>query len=256
MIDRFIQGIGGAMIDTASKCPLNLDFWKGKTCHFHLDLFKWSIGFSLITIEFKKDADQYIGWAEAAAGIGLVLGPCLGSFLFTYTNYLWTFIIFGLLLLIGTIIVFLLLPSRTNSYEREKEQELNNQIQMRQTRETNQMEYEMEQLLRKEKGAIKYKDFLCNSRCVFTLTACFVMQVITDFFDPILSNRMESEYHLDEKTIGYIFAIPFVIYTAGCYFVTKISESLERRITITISFIICTISLFFTGPSEMLHAPK
>jgi len=41
--------------------------------------------------------------AEAVSGIGLMIGPVIGGFLYTLTNYFWTFVFFsGILFLSGT----------------------------------------------------------------------------------------------------------------------------------------------------------
>ena len=68
-----------------------------------------------MTIEFKENSDKYIGWMEAATGIGLTIGPALGSAIFCYTNYTLTFVIYGFLLLLGTIAIAFILPSRINT---------------------------------------------------------------------------------------------------------------------------------------------
>jgi len=74
----------------------------------------------LITIEFADDQEKYLGWAEAATGMGLAIGPTLGSFVYDEVQYLYTFVIFGALLLASLIPVYLALPRRLNDgYEQE-----------------------------------------------------------------------------------------------------------------------------------------
>eukprot|EP00347_Sterkiella_histriomuscorum_P000894 403374114 len=88
MVARFFQGMGDAFIQTSS--------------------------FSLITIEFSDDQEKYLGWAEAATGMGLAIGPTLGSLVYEEVQYLYTFVIFGGLLILGGILIFIMLPSRLN----------------------------------------------------------------------------------------------------------------------------------------------
>ena len=71
-------------------------------------------GYSIITIEFPENQDKYLGWAEAATGVGLVMGPALGSFIYSFLGYMFTFIAFGILLMIGMILIFFLLPASVN----------------------------------------------------------------------------------------------------------------------------------------------
>lgn len=119
------------------------------------------IGFSVVTIEFPEDQDKYIGWAEAAIGIGLVLGPVLGSFLFNFVGYTITFLVFGALLLIGAIMIQVLLPSRVN-YTQEKTSE-----------ETMDSE--------EEDKEVRYSMFLKNFRCLVTLVGCTIIQLFGNF---------------------------------------------------------------------------
>ena len=72
------------------------------------------IGFSLITIEFP-DQDKFLGWSEAAAGIGLAVGPVLASFIFNFTSYTVTFLIFGIMISIGSIVLIIYLPKTDGS---------------------------------------------------------------------------------------------------------------------------------------------
>ena len=43
----------------------------------------------------QSEREQYIGWVEAATGIGLLFGPLLGAALFTIGGYITPFITFG-----------------------------------------------------------------------------------------------------------------------------------------------------------------
>jgi MFS family permease len=48
----------------------------------------------LSSFEFSE-REKYIGWVEAATGVGLLFGPLLGGMLFTVGGYLAPFITFG-----------------------------------------------------------------------------------------------------------------------------------------------------------------
>jgi MFS family permease len=52
LILRFFQGLGDSMVSTA--------------------------GYSIITIEFPTKKETYIGYCQAAVGIGLMIGPIVG----------------------------------------------------------------------------------------------------------------------------------------------------------------------------------
>ena len=55
-----------------------------------------------------------MGYCEAAVGVGLMIGPVLGAFVYGYCEYANTFYVFGTIIGVGLIAVFFLLPARLN----------------------------------------------------------------------------------------------------------------------------------------------
>lgn len=96
---RFFAGLGDALVQTSCKN------------HFKI----YSVAYSVITLQFPENSDKYLGWAEAATGVGLMMGPALGSLTYQNLGYFYTFIAFGGFLLLGALILFLVLPSELNS---------------------------------------------------------------------------------------------------------------------------------------------
>jgi len=64
---------------------------------------------------------KYIGYAEIAAGLGLGLGPAIGSFVFKYLEYEYTMYFFGALNFVGLISCYFLIPSVLNNRITEEE---------------------------------------------------------------------------------------------------------------------------------------
>lgn len=59
--------------------------------------------------------------SEASAGLGLMLGPVLGSFIYTFTNdYMNTFLAFGVILFLNFILIFFALPNSLNHKPEEE----------------------------------------------------------------------------------------------------------------------------------------
>lgn len=56
IISRFIQGIGNFMVQTSC--------------------------YSIITYYFSENREKYLGLSEAASGLGLMLGPVIGSLIY------------------------------------------------------------------------------------------------------------------------------------------------------------------------------
>lgn len=69
----------------------------------------------MTTIEFPEDREKYIGYVELALGLGLMLGPVLGSVFFALTqSFQFTFYIFGLLIFLGGLFAYFALPDYLN----------------------------------------------------------------------------------------------------------------------------------------------
>ena len=128
-------------------------------------LYTFCLGFSLITIEFP-DQDKYLAWAEAAAGMGLAIGPPIASFIFNFTNYFVTFLIFGSIIALGTLVIQIKLPSSANKANPS---------------EGNESIHEL------DGSNLTYAVFLKNSRCLMTLLACLITQLLINFLDAILA---------------------------------------------------------------------
>jgi MFS family permease len=70
--------------------------------------------YAIITFVYSDNREQYLGYAEAVTGIGLMLGPVVGGPLYDLTGYFWSFACFALMLLISMIIAFIITPRALN----------------------------------------------------------------------------------------------------------------------------------------------
>jgi MFS family permease len=50
---------------------------------------------SIIASAYKKDREEYLGYVESAAGVGLLLGPIIGSVLYYFGGYMLPFAVLG-----------------------------------------------------------------------------------------------------------------------------------------------------------------
>ena len=91
---------------------------------------------------------------------------------------------------------------------------------------------------------------------MITLVGCSMVNIFIDFLNSILSVELANNFKIGETGIGFIFAIPFFMYVLGFYFVSKFVVLYDKRVSILLSFAICTVSLFLTGPSKLLHIPE
>jgi MFS family permease len=73
------------------------------------------IGYAIITFLFSENREKYIGMAEGVSGIGLMIGPVIGGFLYTLTDYFWTFVFFSSILGLSCAFTIMVTPNSLNS---------------------------------------------------------------------------------------------------------------------------------------------
>ena len=61
--------------------------------------------YSISTNFFPEDKDAMIGYIEAITGVGLIIGPLIGSLLYSLGGYNFTFFSFGSIFVIGIFFV-------------------------------------------------------------------------------------------------------------------------------------------------------
>jgi len=70
--------------------------------------------YSVITIEFAHKREEYVGYCQSACGIGLMIGPVLGSMIYAQLQYENTFFVFSGMLFAACVLVYFILPARLN----------------------------------------------------------------------------------------------------------------------------------------------
>lgn len=60
------------------------------------------------------DKDRYIGYVEMALGVGDIVGPAIGGFVYEFIGYNGTFLTFGALIFVGIVFSYLWIPERLN----------------------------------------------------------------------------------------------------------------------------------------------
>ena len=70
--------------------------------------------YSFIINELAPEKDKYIGYAEMTMGVGDVVGPAMGGFMYAYFGYVGTFLAFGSFIYVGIICSLILIPKSLN----------------------------------------------------------------------------------------------------------------------------------------------
>lgn len=70
--------------------------------------------YSIVSIEFPHNREIYIGYCQTAVGLGLLLGPVVGTTIYKLAHYENTFYILAGILSASFITGVFLLPNRIN----------------------------------------------------------------------------------------------------------------------------------------------
>lgn len=212
LIVRFLQGLGDIQVQTSC--------------------------YSVLTSMFPENREKYLGMGEAAAGIGLMIGPVIGGILNTYLGYMECFFCFAGLLFVNIFVNIFILPKSLNNKmeDEEPDEEFRRSI--------------------NSKKNVSYMLFLSNRRAMFAYFACAVVCIMTSFSSGFLTVVLTETMEIKEDYVGYILAIPAAAYILSSIFVNKFIDLVPRRIFIAGTFLIYFLATLLLGPSELLSFPK
>jgi len=98
LVIRFFQGVGDSMVATSS--------------------------YSIVSIEFPENREVYIGYCQTAVGLGLLMGPVIGTSIYKVAHYENTFYVLAGILSASFLTAIFLLPNRINKYKTDQPNEM------------------------------------------------------------------------------------------------------------------------------------
>lgn len=69
---------------------------------------------SILAVENPDKVEQLVGYTSMAQGMGLMMGPLLGTLLYVWLDYTATFLFFTVFIFVCGIICVFLLPASIN----------------------------------------------------------------------------------------------------------------------------------------------
>lgn len=181
--------------------------------------------YSISTNFYPENKDAMVGYIEAVTGIGLILGPLIGSFLYSLGGYRFIFFSFGGLFVFLSFFVNAIFPAtvdKTSSSEQSSREDAYQQPQgedesdayVNADREIN-IEYGEAE---RDSGHINRKTYkigtfelLKNPRYFFAATTGALGYFLYDFMPPILAFRLQ-DFNLSQVEIGLFFIVMPVFY--------------------------------------------
>jgi len=166
-----------------------------------------------------------IGLCEAASGIGLLLGPLVGSVLYEIGGYLLPF--FSL-----AMTYVLIYPHISYTLIRVKYSEIGHS----------------KQLNKEEVSTFK---LMSNSRFFFGCISQILVYASITYLQPILALHLQL-FGYSGSFIGLCFAIPTLIYASTAPLVFLLTGKLPKRTVIFLGYLTMSTALFLIGPSKWL----
>jgi len=195
-----------------------------------------------------EERDRYIGYIEAAGGMGMLFGPMIGAALFdqgernqeicdliitplnngeNVCGFVLPFVFFG-----GVYICLYPLFSsalcRSIRYAMAKEP--------------------------KEKKDPQASSFnvwplFMNRRFIFVLISQMILMMAIQYLAPNMALHLQS-FDYSPSEIGLCYAIPAVLYASTCPFVYLLTSRMKKRGVVMIGLLLITISMVLVGGSS------
>lgn len=224
---RLIDGIGDAMLHTAI--------------------------FSILTLNFPDEKDKYIGQAEGMIGMGMMVGPVVGSAIYATTNYFQTFVVFGTFEALALLLCIFYIPTDLdkNSFG---DVELKDSLLI----ELAELQKILPDFSHGEKEPdVTFLMFVKTPRALFALLTCALEVVFIDFYQALLSLHLLSTFGSSEIQIGLIFAAPSLSYMISTQLVYRVLKVFPyRRLVMFGSLVLTVLALILAGPSYYLGLPN
>lgn len=195
--------------------------------------------YSAITIEFPKERELYVGYCQSAVGLGLMLGPVMGTIFNNAFGYEITFLIFAGLMFLCDVVAFFLLPNRLNKMDEQP------------------VEEEVQEVVAEGEKPITFRMFYTNIQCMITSVSAALAMIFMLFFNAILEDHVGATFGEEMgKNAGYLMSLGALTYALCSPFVGTVFKGVPRRYVFFLGFILATVSLLYLGNSHALGYPN
>lgn len=222
--------------------------------------------YSFASQAYPEQLEKIIALMEATLGVGMMMGPVLGSFVYDTFGFEWTFLIFGLFMVPVALIVTFVLPKPSDiRLSNKSQQQLSCNIDSGSLLRGTQLESvpeedeeESERLIKKsasqsqvggeEPEKLSYRKLACLPRVLFPPIAGMISYLIFCSQEPILSLRFV-DYDITQIQQGLIFGINPMMYTVNTILIPyTVPTWVEKRLTMIIGLFLCAIFTTLIGP--------
>ena len=199
---RILQGVGTSMFQTST--------------------------YAMVTLAYPRNVNFVVGCIETSSGLGLGLGPFIGTIFYQLYGAPMMFItFFTLCTTIGIFIKSFIPESVDNSKTRS---------------------------VKVKNNKLSYSRLLSNKRILFANLCVFLVNFHFTFLDPLIGHYLHKNFDLGYEVSGYFFLMLGLGYTLSCGFVhipLKYLSNMRMSIAASLLLGLCTMAYGLSGKMQL-----
>ena len=184
--------------------------------------------YSILTYSYPEHVSLVVGCIEGSAGIGLCIGPLIGTLTYKIGGLNAPFLTFFIVLTLFSLIVKYVIPKEADKTDKST-------------------------ISTKD---ISYTKLLMNSRIIFANMSVFFAQFQLTFIDPVLANYLHTIFDINYEDSGYFFLVICLGYTISSTLVHLSTKFVSNRHLCMIASIGLGLFTMMYAPSYILHLPS
>ncbi|KAL4218018.1 hypothetical protein ACF0H5_022756 [Mactra antiquata] len=178
-------------------------------------------GLVFISKYFPDNVTTVFGIAEVFTGVGLVIGPALGGFLYAAGGFIFPFAVVGGACMITLPFTWYFIPQQDDS-------------------------------MSDEEGDISIKEIILHPRSIVNSIVIVVATSVWSVLDPTLEPHLRV-YGLGPEMVGLLFLIMAAVYSVTSPIWGRVADYLpDNRILLIPGLLLCAVGLLLAGPSPTL----
>ena len=215
----------------------------------------------------------FLGYLESSMGIGLIAGPVLGSALYTFFGFEYTFLgIGGVFIVLAPLLIFLIPNSVnirdkfTNSYLSKRSFISHSSLIVKRLEEISHSVWDnnyvsdcddkgvplyVEGNKASKRESVKYYKVFFRPVFFIISIATFLSYFWCCYTEPTMAIRL-NEFNLSSLWIGAFFSISSLMYTVSSLLVSCFSNKINNKLLIVLGLLFNGLGQLLVGPSPFL----
>ena len=184
-----------------------------------------------------------IRYIEICVGLGLGLGPFLGSLVYAHLQYDGTIYLFGVLNLFGLLASWLLIPAELNATDKVQDEDAEED------------EEDVLNSMRRQNNTISWGRILGTKGASFAYLTCFFGTFAVIDYVGFIATELVHAKGMGDEQIGYLFFGQCMLYLFMCLIYPYVFEHSSRKMQFVVAMFGMGCCHLLMGPSNLLAMP-